>query len=85
MPRQCSEAAVLAVGNRYDLVLIASARVRELVAGAKPKLQTNNMYNVTALKEIEEGLIGREYLKKIKDEPKKDRKYDKYDKYDSRY
>lgn len=79
MPRQCSEAAVLAVGNRYDLVLIASARVRELVSGAKPKLQTNNMHYVTALREIEEGLVGREYLKKIKDEPRKERKYDKYD------
>lgn len=82
MPRQCSEGAVLAVGNRYDLILIASARVRELVSGSKPRLQTNNKVNVTALLEIENGLVGREYLKKIKDEPRKERKYDKHD---SRY
>ena len=82
MPRQCSEAAVQSVGNRYDLVLIASARVRELVRGDKPKLTTTAKPSVTALLEIENKLVGREYLKKIKDEPRKERKYDKYD---SRY
>jgi DNA-directed RNA polymerase omega subunit len=82
MPRQCSEGAVLAVGNRYDLVLIASARVRELVRGDKPKLTTTARPSVTALLEIENKLVGREYLKKIKDEPRKERKYDRYD---SRY
>jgi DNA-directed RNA polymerase subunit K/omega len=53
MPRQCSEAAVLAAGNRYDLILIASARVRELVRGDKPKLSTTAKPSVTALLEIE--------------------------------
>ena len=67
MPRQTSEAAVLAVGSRYDLVLIASARVREFQQGHKPKLATVNGRFVTALREIEEGLIGREYLKKVRD------------------
>ena len=82
MPRQCSEAAVLAVGNRYDLVLIASARVRELTSGAKPKLTTNNMHSVTALREIEDGLVGLDYLKKVRDEH---RKAPRYDKHDTRY
>jgi DNA-directed RNA polymerase omega subunit len=67
MPRQTSEAAVLAVGNRYDLVLIASARVRELQEGHKPKLATTNARFVTALREVEEGLVGREYLKKVRE------------------
>ena len=66
MPRQTSEAAVNAVGNRYDLILIASQRVRELTAGHRPKLETKNNHSVTALREIEEGLINREYLKRIK-------------------
>jgi len=79
MPRQCSEGAVQAVGNRYDLILIASARVRELVRGDKPKLTTTAKPSVTALLEIENKLVGREYLKKIKDEPRKERKYEKYD------
>jgi len=82
MPRQCSEGAVLAVGNRYDLILIASARVRELVRGDKPKLTTTARPSVTALLEIENKLVGREYLKKLRDEPRKERKYDRYD---SRY
>ena len=67
MPRQTSEAAVNAVGNRYDLVLIASARTRELMTGHRPKLSTVNGPVVTALKEIEEGLVGREYLKRVRD------------------
>jgi DNA-directed RNA polymerase subunit omega len=67
MPRQTSEAAVNAVGNRYDLVLIASTRARELMSGHKSKVGTANAPVVTALREIEEGLIGREYLKRIRD------------------
>jgi len=65
--RYTSQTAVDAVGNRYDLVLIASARVRELANGHKSKIVTNNARVVTALIEIEEGLVGREYLKKVRD------------------
>jgi DNA-directed RNA polymerase subunit omega len=72
MPTQCSERAVQAVGNRYELILIASARVRELKKGHRAKLISKNKESVTALREIEEGLIGREYLKRIKDKPTKD-------------
>jgi DNA-directed RNA polymerase subunit omega len=67
MPRQSSEKAVEAVGNRYDLVLIASARVRELRKGHRPKVATTNGPFVTALLEIEQGHVGREYLKRIRD------------------
>ena len=77
MPRHCSEAAVQAVGNRYDLILIASERVRELVRGDKPKLITTAKPSVTALLEIENKLVGREYLKKVKDKSRKE-KYDRY-------
>ena len=68
MPRISSEKAALAVGNRYDLILIASARVRELHKGHKPKLDTKYGKTLTALSEIEEGLVGREYLKRIREE-----------------
>jgi len=68
MPRQTSEAAVLAVGNRYDLVLIASARTRELMSGHKSKVGNSNAPVITSLREIEEGYIGREYLKKVRDQ-----------------
>lgn len=67
MPRQTSEAAVNAVGNRYDLVLIASVRTRELMSGHRSKINTTNAPVVTALREIEEGHVGREYLKRVRD------------------
>jgi DNA-directed RNA polymerase omega subunit len=53
-------------GNRFDLVLIASARARELSRRHKmseSKVQMNAP--VSALLEIQEGKIGREYLRKV--------------------
>ena len=54
------------IGNRYDLVLIASIRARELKRGYKPLIDTVNKPIVTALNEIEQGKIGIDYLKKVK-------------------
>ena len=62
--RYTSETAVNQVGNRFDLILIASKRVRELRSGHRPKITTKAGPVVTALEEIEAGLIGRVYLKK---------------------
>ena len=64
--RYTSEEAVDQVGNRFDLVLIASARVRELKKGYMPKVTTKAGPIVTALQEIEKGLVGRDYLKRVK-------------------
>jgi DNA-directed RNA polymerase subunit omega len=64
MARLTSELAAIAVGNKYDLVLIASRRVRELRRGWHPKVVCDNDLPVTALREIEAGLIGRDYLLK---------------------
>jgi len=64
--RYTSEEAALMVGSRFDLVLIASARVRELKRGHLPKLITKAGPTVTALQEIEAGLIGRDYLKRVR-------------------
>jgi DNA-directed RNA polymerase subunit omega len=66
MARITSQKAAEAVGNRFDLVLIASQRVRELKRGALPKITSKNGAIVTALREIEEGHIGRDYLKRIR-------------------
>ena len=66
MSRISSQKAVEKVGNRYDLVLIASLRVRELNNGYLPKVKTKNGPILTALTEIEEGLVTREYLKRIR-------------------
>jgi DNA-directed RNA polymerase subunit omega len=66
MSRISSEKAVQQVGNRYDLILIASVRQRELRRGFRPKVETKHGHHLTALQEIEEGHIGRDYLKKIR-------------------
>ena len=68
-----NEDAVAAVGNRYDLVLIGARRARELGRGDKPRIDgPKHGAVVTALKEIERGLVGRDYLYKQLDiEPRR--------------
>jgi len=63
--RNTSSLAVDQIGNRFDLVLVASARVRELKRGHAAKVSGAGGVTATVLKEIEEGKIGREYLKKV--------------------
>jgi DNA-directed RNA polymerase subunit omega len=62
-----------AVENRYDLVLIGARRARELGRGDKPRVDgPKHSAVVTALKEIELGLVGRDYLYKQLDiEPRR--------------
>lgn len=62
-----SELAVAAVGNRYDLILIASRRTRELSRGDTALVACRRGPIVTALAEIEQGQIGRGYLHKPAD------------------
>ena len=64
--RYTSEEAALMVGNRFDLVLIASERVRELKNGHRSLLNTKAGPVVTALQEIEAGHVGRDYLKRLR-------------------
>lgn len=66
MARISSQEAAKAVGCSYDLILIAAARVRELKRGHQAKIKTDDGPIVTALKEIEQKIIGREYLKKVR-------------------
>lgn len=63
MARVTSELAAEKVG-RYDLVLIASRRTRELNRGWRALVDCDNSNPVVALREIEAGIIGREYLMK---------------------
>ena len=54
------------VGGRFDLVLIASARAREIARKHRFDEKTTQVNApVSALLEIQEGKIGREYLKKV--------------------
>ncbi len=53
-------------GNKYDLVLIAAARSREIQRRNKHSTKREHSFpNITALQEIEAGEIGREYLMKV--------------------
>jgi len=68
MARITSQRAVEAIGgSRYDLVLAASQRARELRRGAMPLVESDNGPVVTALREIENGKYTLEdYLKTIR-------------------
>ena len=68
MPGKTSQEAGAKVGGLFNLVLIMSTRVRELKRGHAPKVITDAGPTVTALQEVEQGKIGIEYLKKIRDE-----------------
>lgn len=66
MARITSEKAAELAGGRFDLVLIASQRARELKNGSAPLVdKVDNREVVIALREIEEGKIDPvEYLAK---------------------
>lgn len=64
MARISCQEAVAAIGNRYEMVLIAARRARELKRGWRPTIESSNDVLVTAIREIELGKIGRSYLLK---------------------
>lgn len=73
MARLTSELAALKIGSKYDLVLIGARRARELNRGWRPMVKCNNDVVVTALREIEMGFVGRDYLLKPQNLDRKDR------------
>jgi len=65
MARITSEEASRQIGNKYDTVLIASRRVRELRNGYAPEITNPHRSEIiTALREIEQGKVSRDYLLK---------------------
>ncbi|MGL5290631.1 MAG: DNA-directed RNA polymerase subunit omega [Vibrionaceae bacterium] len=64
MARITIQDAVEKVGNRFDLVLVAARRARQMQTGGKDALvpEENDKPTVIALREIEEGLINKEVL-----------------------
>ncbi|MBD1575982.1 DNA-directed RNA polymerase subunit omega [Vibrio sp. S11_S32] len=64
MARVTVQDAVEKVGNRFDLVLIAARRARQMQTGNKDALvpEENDKTTVIALREIEEGLITKDVL-----------------------
>jgi DNA-directed RNA polymerase subunit omega len=67
MARITSQAAVAMIGNRYEMVLIAARRARELARGDAPKVTKVTSHAVTALREIEQGHVDRSWLYKPQD------------------
>lgn len=67
-PQIDTEKCVENVGmGRFDLVLIAAARAREIKRQNKDSDKREHVHsNITALLEIQEGKIGKEYLAKVK-------------------
>lgn len=59
-----SEDAVNAIGNRFDLVLVAARRLRELNRGDARRVVSGHNNSVAVLQEIEQGKVGRNYLVK---------------------
>ena len=73
------------IGNRFDMVIIASERVRELHRVLKEKDEENKKLGiidiksrimkippgVQAITDIENQLVGREYLNKVKSREKR--------------
>ncbi|ELT4694917.1 DNA-directed RNA polymerase subunit omega [Salmonella enterica] len=64
MARVTVQDAVEKIGNRFDLVLAAARRARQMQVGGKDPLvpEENDKTTVIALREIEEGLINNQIL-----------------------
>lgn len=79
MARVTVEDAVKQVGNRFDLVLTAARRARQIsVNGCDPLVEIeNDKPTVIAIREIEEGLISEEFMDK-QDQKGRLRKSDEY-------
>ena len=65
MARITVEDCLKQIPNRFELVLSATYRARMLSQGHTAKVESKNKPCVTALREIAEGKIGTEMLKKV--------------------
>jgi DNA-directed RNA polymerase subunit omega len=66
MARLTVEDCLENIDNRYDLVLVASKRARQIAMGAEPLVPANqDKPTVIALREIAENLINAENIDKV--------------------
>ncbi|WP_026376567.1 DNA-directed RNA polymerase subunit omega [Aestuariibacter salexigens] len=77
MARVTVEDAVDKIGNRFDLVLVAARRARQLATEGKDPMvdMGNDKPTVTALREIEEGLVTAQTIEEqeMRDQEQQDR------------
>ena len=57
MSRITVEDCLQKVNNRFDLVMLAAKRARQLFKGAKPLIESENREVVVALREIADGKV----------------------------
>ena len=65
MARLTVEDCLARIPNRFQLVLAATYRARMLSQGHAPKVESKNKPGVTALREIADGHVGLEMLKRV--------------------
>ena len=66
MARLTVEDCLDSVDNRYDLVLLASQRARQIIMGSEPLVpEDNDKPTVIALREISAGLVTPENINEI--------------------
>lgn len=65
MARITVEDCLKNIPNRFQLTLAATYRARQLAQGHTPKVDAKDKPTVTALREIAEGKVGLEMLKKV--------------------
>ena len=65
MARITVEDCLTKIPNRFQLVLAATYRARMLSQGHAPKIETRNKPGVTALREIADGEVRIEMLRKV--------------------
>lgn len=49
------------IPNRFELVLVAARRAKQLLKGARPLVDANNKEVVKALREVASGQVGMRY------------------------
>jgi DNA-directed RNA polymerase subunit omega len=64
MARITVEDCLSKVPNRFELVLVAAKRTKQLLKGARPLVESDNKEVVTALREIAAGEVTLEYPEK---------------------
>ena len=67
MARVTVEDAVDAIGNRFDLIMVASKRARQLATGGKDPMVEwdNDKPTVVALREIEAGFVTKDNVERL--------------------
>ena len=65
MARITVEDCLKTIPNRFELVLAATYRARQLVQGHTPRVESKDKPTVTALREIAVGMTDRDMLTKV--------------------